>query len=215
MKPEINILIDHVELATGKAISQPIYSDLRGFSTVTLRSLVSALCNLQFEVRDTTYCEIGLYAGGTFCGSLSQHRPWLRAIGIENRSQQFEGEDMWPELNRNVDARRENAKEVRLFDEDAFTMDVLQLPGPIDILFYDGEHSYEATAEVLRRFLPALSSSFIYMIDDCNWEPVHAGMREALVRAPVEVKRRWLLSDAYENGPLWGNGVDIYVMRKL
>lgn len=61
-------------------------------------------------------------------------------------------------------------------DFDATLDPLLKKTGKVDLLFIDGNHTYEATLRYFRMVLPWLSSKSVIIFDDINWS---SGMQKA------------------------------------
>lgn len=133
-------LVSHVEQSIEKALKGESNLDaetlsIKGFSTPTMRHLFSNLCHL--PKADPVYCEVGLYAGASFCAAINNN-PSLTAIGYEDFSQSFSEPDVKTQLESNIKATKERGS-TWVIKKNFFEA---SLPfGPVDIFFYDGEHS--------------------------------------------------------------------------
>jgi hypothetical protein len=207
---------EHIELSIKRAmdgqsnLSQEQLA-VRGFSTPTIRRLFSNLCNIE-----GTYLEIGLFCGATFVSSFN---PKLKAIGIEDHSQDFsEGfELIKKELKDNVDKFARKAKDVHVHYADCFKIDKSLLPDNIDIMFWDGEHTLENQSKALPHFLDKLADRFIAVTDDYNWTDVENGTNSGLelLRDKIEIEGCWVLRGYHlNNDSVWHNGVHILLAKK-
>ena len=208
----------HIEKAIVDALSgtsgvDPEVLNVRGFSTRTIRELFHALCNRE---EPTTYLEIGLFCGATFCSTFNKN---TTCIGIENHSQDFSAgfDQVKLELKENVEKFKDKAKEVKVIYEDCFSIDKSILPDNIDIYFYDGWHSEEMQAKALPYFLDKMANKFIWVVDDANWDYVASGTNIGLseLQGKIEIEKVWTLRGYHlQNDPVWHNGVFIYLINK-
>lgn len=206
--------IEHITNAINKAlanqsdINTDIYN-VRGFSTPTMRRLFHELTNLE----RCTYLEVGLYCGATFVSSFNKG---CFSIGIENFSQPFGVESVEWELKENVHRFLSNSEGVSLHNADCFLFDINQLP-LIDIYFFDGEHSEESQAKALPYYLNALNDTFIFIVDDYNWESVRKGTEKGLAELSdkIEIVKDWKIRglDAQDD-EIWHNGVYVALINK-
>lgn len=195
----------------GEAYFDDLVLNIRGFSTPTIRRLFSNLCHIDIPM--PVYLECGVWCGATFCAAVSGN-PDLIAYGVDDFSQDFSCPTVKAELE-NALKHFANAT-THVFHEDCFTLNAL-LPKPIDIFFFDAEHSTESQAKALPYFLPVMASTFIYIVDDTNWDQVRRGMMQGIdaVADKITVLDYRHLSDAKkQDGEIWHNAVDIFVIQK-
>ena len=191
----------------GESNLNPAVLGIKGFSTTTQRHLLNNIASkLDF------YLEVGLFRGATFCATLSGNND-LRALGIEDFSQPFGEDGVEQDLRRNLMPFLSDKVDVML--KDYTKADVNR--DPVDLFFYDGEHSFESQARALPHFFECKSDTFLYMVDDFDWPDVMAGTAAGMTRIADKAKevRRWVLSDGRPDGPNWHNGVALFLMQKL
>src|SRR3990167_3448311 len=208
---------EHIENSISKALKGELnltqeILNIRGFSTATIRCLFNCLCDTAESI---TYLEVGLFAGASFCSSFNKN---CTSIGIEDHSQDFSAgfDQVKKELKENVDKFSDKAKEVHVHYVDCFKMDKSVLP-KIDILYYDGEHSFENTAKSLPAFIDVVADKAIVIYDDVSWTPVWQGIDKALsdLKDKIKVEKVWVLRGYYpENDSIWWNGINIYLINK-
>jgi hypothetical protein len=216
-----SLLIEHVETSIAKALRHESFIDesilgLKGFSTGVMRRLFSNLAHLPKS--DPIYLECGLYAGGTFCAAMNNN-PRLKAIGVEDYSQDFGDHTIRRQLTDNFARYSLGTREAHLVYQDCFTIDLIENGNledgeSVDMYFFDGEHSFESQAKALPAFIDVLSDVFLFIVDDASWVPVRdgtaAGFEELRDRVVVE-KKFELRGEQPHDDPIWHNGVDIYV----
>lgn len=209
---------EHIELSIKRAMEgqsnlSQAQLDVRGFSTPTIRRLFSNLCNLE----SGTYLEVGLYCGGTF---VSAFNPGMTCIGIEDHSQDFSAgfDTVKKELQDNIDAFADRAKEVHVHYADCFKMDLSVLPNSIDIFMYDGEHGFENQSKALPHFFDKMAETFIYLCDDYNWKEPFDGTNAALEKLAGRIKvEHCIVLRGYHlhDDPIWHNGLAIFIIKKI
>jgi predicted O-methyltransferase YrrM len=151
-----------------------------------------------------SYVEAGTYRGRSLiAAALGGART---AIGIDN----FSFEDSDPAgLAANVE-RFGVGDRVRVIDGD--TVAVLgqgRLP-PIGVLFYDADHSTEATRAALDAVRPLLASSALIVVDDAEWAKVRAAT-DAFVAANREASLGLRIAGRAAGQPWWWDGMDLVV----
>lgn len=208
--------IEHIEQSIQKALrgeSNLTEEELsiRGFSTPTMRHLWNNLCNTGSPL---TYLEAGLYCGATFCSSFNENTV---SIGIEDFSQDFGVPTVKDELAENFKRFNPKAKDAHVFDINFFEANKLIYPFPIDIFFYDGNHSEEFQAKALPHFFDNMADRFIYAVDDFNWPDVFNGTNKGLneLADKITVERVWTLRGYnLQDDPVWHNGIALYLIKK-
>ncbi len=182
---------------------------IRGFSTPHMRVLFHELTK---EI--DTYLEVGLYCGATF---ISAYNPNVRAIGVENYSQDFSVSTVKQELEFNLETFKGIAKSVVLYWQDCFKVDMGMLSKNIDMLYWDGEHSFENQRKAMSHYLDNLSDTALIIIDDTSWSTVRAGIDAGLedIKDKVTIVKEWRLRGEMPNDDMrWHNGVDLYLIKK-
>lgn len=211
-------LIAHVKQAIEKASAHASWIDasildLNGFSTGVQRRLVNNLVHL--PKADPVYLECGLWKGSSFCAAIN-NSPTLHAYGVEDFSQPFAQNNVKEELEANVERYKSGARSVTVFNADCFKLDLDKIDRPVDVFYFDGEHSYESQFNALRYYLYAMADLFVFMVDDFQWVPVSTGTRDSLesLKDSVTVEQEWILSDGVPDGPNYHNGVAVFVISK-
>ena len=178
-------LIEHVKNSIQNAENghSKLTSDilaLRGLSTARVRHFLNNLCTLP----NASYLEIGVWRGSTFISALYQNTQNLsHAVAVDNWSDQFfsqyEGVDARIDFIANTSQYLPQNSFV-LYDQNSFTIEVKNISNrPIDIYFYDGNHSEEAQRRAFTYFNDAFADTFIAVVDDWNYKTVQVGTQKA------------------------------------
>lgn len=215
----INCHIDRsIERALrGESFLNPDVLKISGFATATMRHLFSNLCRGSGE--SLSYLEIGTFCGATFVSAFNNNP--IHAVGIDNFTQPFHQTNVREQLADNLRRWSHTAKSVQFFDCDAFALTGNEVfPSPVDIYYYDGEHSYESQVKALPTFLPMMADRFIYIVDDFHWDDVVRGTRDALKQLSsqghTKIESEWTLDgERSHEDPIWWNGVAIFLISKL
>jgi predicted O-methyltransferase YrrM len=70
------------------------------------------------------------------------------------------------------------------------------LDGPVDLLFIDGDHSYESVVTDLKTYLPKVKAGGLLIMHDWGWaEGVQRAVRETVV--PIQVDQPHILPNMY------------------
>jgi len=226
LKISIEDLIEHIEksLEFGKLevskIIQDIF-DIPGLTSNKVRCFLNNICGID----GCSYLELGSYRGSTFCSAIYANN--LNAVAIDNWSspdlKPFRS-DMWKEWEEHNE--RENPREefvsnvkkikgdniIKVFDDNYWDFDVNLIPFKIDILFYDGNHTYKDQYQMVTKFKDILSDIFILIVDDWNWE------RDGILHAIEDLNFKILYDkQIYTNGEdpndFW-NGLGIFLLER-
>lgn len=210
-------MIGHVEEAIARSLRGQAYLDeaaygIRGFSTPTQRRLISNLTHYEGCV----YTEAGLFGGGSFCAAMNNN-PFVRAVGIEDYSQNFSDLGIREHLEENIARYRGDAKECVILEQDFFAASLEAAQGTT-VFNYDAVHSYEAQRDALPHMWPYLADRFLYLVDDFHWAEVSNGVRDGLkiLGGDLRVEREWELSGAKrQDDEVWWNGVYVALISKV
>lgn len=183
--------------------------NIEGMSSSKVRHLLNNICS----AKDSCYLEIGCFKGSTFISALyGNDQSIIDAVGIDNWSE-FGGP--FQVFTKNCIKFLPNSK-YRFFSHESFSLDISSLfPKPVNIYFYDGDHSEEAQELALTYYNKALDNFFILIVDDWNWEKVKIGTFKAFKKLNYEIVYSEELPASF-NGDIenWWNGIFIALIRK-
>lgn len=207
------VLIKHVEKcierATLKRSKLPSsVLKLEGYSSVKVRHFLNNLCSLP----NTSYLEIGVWKGSTFISALYGNQSTvIQAIGIDNWSK-FGGP--YTEFKANVEKYISNIN-YEFYSEDSFKFDIQKISQPVNVYFYDGDHSALSQEMAFTYFNDVLDDVFIAVVDDWNFPAVPEGTHSAFEKLNYEVLFEKVLP-AKHNRDInnWWNGLYVAVIRK-
>lgn len=188
--------------------------DIKGFSTGVMRRLISNLC----EGRDQRcYVEVGAFTGGTACAAINNKED-LHAYIFEDFSQAFGNPDVREQLEHNLLGTRMGPGTSMDLIVMNYLMALYRILEPVDIYFYDGEHSLESQSEALLAMFDKLAPTFLFIVDDTNWESVWHGTAagfKALERR-LEITHSWkLVGQQRQDDPVWHNGMALFLCSKV
>lgn len=190
---------------SGRHVAPPEVFAIGGFCGAQSRALVNRLCR---DVANT-YLEVGVLHGAMLCSALAGNEVW--ASGVDDFSQ-FDGDAETVLANC---ARFAGERGVDFRNADMLSVDPLSFGLPVELFFYDADHSAEATAAAIRHYLPALSQPFLLLVDDYEWEAVRLGVTAALWTNQLTVLREWTLRPRHENdGDTFWNGMYLAVVEQ-
>ena len=163
-----------------------------GFSSHGLRYLVHYTCKAMEPVG---YLEVGVFYGATF--GMAMWKKKGAFVGVDS-FQEFQSLHLTePNENRfyvNVRDQRKSVLSVMgafgegqavFYEMPQETMSVelvKEKTGGVNVFFYDGEHSTDATAKGIERFAPAFSDTVVLLVDDYESGEVKAGVQWGLSR---------------------------------
>ncbi len=211
---EAQLLVEHVKqsIENAKIEKSKLTEDILNIGGKT-SSRVKHLLNNVCSLPSARYLEIGVFQGSTFISALYQNTNTLfDAIAIDN----------WSEFGYQKTAFTENALQFlpqnsyRLYEQDSFSiyLDTI-FEQPIDIYFYDGNHSREAQRQAFTYYNNVFADVFIAIVDDWNWEQVKTPTKQAFEELGYTILFEEELPARYvgdlEN---WWNGIYIAVIQK-
>lgn len=211
LAPEEEEIINHVKnsIVNGfkrkSNLNKPVL-DIHGMSSAKVRHFLNNLCSLQ----DASYLEVGTWKGSTFIASLFNNGSIKQAIAIDNWSK-FGGP--YEEFLHNCSSFLGSQKYQAYF-EDCFTVDKSSFL-PVNIYFYDGDHSEDSQEKAFTYFDSVFSKVFIAVVDDWEWDRVRKGTFSAFTKLNYRVLFETRLA-ADHNCDLnqWWNGLYVSVISK-
>ena len=206
-------LIQHVEESIAnaeKGISSLSKKELslEGMSSAKVRHLLNNLCSLP----KTNYLEIGIWKGSTWIAALSNNSSTISsAIAIDNWSE-FKGPKTAFEMNC---ATFLKDAEYQFIEADCFKVNLNEFSDPINIYFYDGNHSAFFQEKAFTYFNEIFDDTFIAIVDDWNFPQVQRGTFGAFKQLGYTIVFEKILPARWNcDHQNWWNGVYIAVIRK-
>jgi hypothetical protein len=167
-------------------------------------------------LEDSRYLEIGTWAGSTVCAAMRGNS--AKVVCIDNWSQ-FGGPKQ--EFLNNFNKFKGN-NDASFIENDCFKIDVSTLP-KFNMYLYDGDHSFESHYKALTYFIDCLDDTFIFVVDDWNWEGIRLATKKAIadlnLKVCYDVEVRTTNDDSHPvlGSPLqliWHNGMYACVLQK-
>lgn len=152
-----------------------------------------------------SYLEIGTYMGSSLMAALYDNGH-VSAFAVDNFC-------MKPHTRGHFFANTKHL-EFTFIEQDAFTIKAEDII-PIELYFYDGEHSYDSQYKAIKHFLPAMAGEFVYICDDWNNSPVREGTFEAIKDCNLQIvefheRKHTTMKDTRE----WWCGIAVFKLRK-
>jgi len=207
------LLIHHLKQSLANAeqgvsaLSQEVLS-LEGMSSPKVRHLLNNLCSLP----EVNYLEVGVWKGSTWIASLYNNSSTVSsAVAIDNWSQ------FGAPRHQFIKSCNFFLKEMnyQFVDQDAFKINLNLFLNPINLYFYDGDHSILSQEKAFTYFNPIFDNSFIAIVDDWNEPETQIGTYAAFDKLNYELLFEVILPARW-NGDIdhWWNGVYAAVIRK-
>ena len=199
----IEFLKKSIELGNQeKSKLHPKTFNVPGFTSPKIRHFLNNLG----ELPNLHYLEVGVHKGATFVAANYENKP-LSSVAIDNWCE-------FPEEGYSKQEFLRYTKELlvpnsfKIYEQDCFTITKEQLQSPINCYLYDGCHSYESQMKSLTYFYPLLDDTFIFLVDDWNWDDPKRGTRQAIADLNLNI--------LYERelGEGWWNGFFVSLLKK-
>jgi len=200
----------------GKSKIDEYIKEMQGMTGIKTRHLY----NLIMSMPDSRYLEIGTWKGSSVCSAICGNS--ANVTCIDNWCQFFGAKE---ELLSNIE-RYKGSNSVEFIESDCFSIDCSKL-GNFNVYMYDGDHSQESHHKALSYFIGNLDETFIYIVDDWNYEMVRNGTfsaieelkltvfwkKEIITRGPEDDPVIWNDPDE-ESKNNWWNGIAVFVLVK-
>ena len=189
--------------------------DISGLSSNRVRHLLNSLCSNE----GIKYLEIGSYLGSTFCAAIEGNE--LEAYAVDN----WATDNLQPAENETEIERasyqdfRENAKrykgdsKVRIINADCKNLVPEDLNSKVNLVFYDGDHSYDGQLESLQTIKDLVEDTFILILDDANFAGVVESAEQFVRQNNFSILFEQKLLNAIESDRMWWNGLHILVLQ--
>jgi hypothetical protein len=204
-------LVEHIQACLEKAeqglskISNEIL-ELEGMSGIKTRHLYNNIINFE----GARYLEIGCWKGSTLAAAMYQNK--ANIVAIDNFSEFEDGTAKKTLLE--VIEKYKGDNDVKFIEQDSFAVDVAALP-KFNIYMYDGDHSKDSHSKALTHYYDCLDETFIYIVDDWNWQQVKTGTIEAIHKLNLLVLDKIQIeSRPYPDIQGYWNGILICVLQK-
>jgi hypothetical protein len=218
-------LIEHIEnsihwsdLEVSK-LTQEIL-DIHGITSNKIRCFLNNICSLE----NSTYLEIGVFRGATFCSAIYGND--INAIGIDNWSSPYlmpsgisqkmnsyyklKSTDPVQDFLDNV-KKFGNPDKIDVYRASYLSFDFTKLP-PVNIVFYDGETKFFDTYHTIKSILPIISDETILIIDDWNWQKEH--VEKILIELGCQIHYQRNIHTNGEDSKDYWNGLGVFLISK-
>ena len=187
-------------------------SSVEGITSDRTRQLLNLLGKLS-----TSYLEIGVLNGGTFCAALENNK--MKCFAIDHWKDKTQASNGSTNITSSKQTFIENVKKfkgdntVRVFDCNFIAVDKSQID-EIDFMFYDADHSHEMTSLAVTYFSEKFKDQAILVFDDANFDGVVNGAKEGIYKSGLEIIYEKVMLNEIEDASQWWNGLYITIVRK-
>ncbi len=210
----VDQLVEHVKrcIALGEQKKSPLTDavlNIPGMSGYKVKHFLNNLCSIP----GTSYLEIGCWKGSTLVAALYGNERNVRyAVAIDN----------WTEFGGPRNEFISNTRHfltpnmLHFYEQDCFSINKIAcFSVPVNIYFYDGQHSAESQERAFTYFDEVFDDVFIAIVDDWNWEAVREGTYSAFTKLNYEICFDQALYTNKEGDPeSWWNGIYVAVIKK-
>jgi len=217
-----NKWVTKIDQAVGAAIELKskvtnVSLSIPGLTSAKVKHFLNNLCDLE----DVRLLEVGSYRGSTFCASLENNA--IKAVSIDNWStpainpaRDVEGwtgtDDPLNDFKQNIQ-KVLGQNQVMGFNEDINKFDVAKIPFKFNVVFYDGDHTYESTSNFLKKFSPVFEETFVLVMDDWNWHQIKSATEDWAKENTRTIYKKEIQTSGEDPDDFW-NGLGIFVLRK-
>ena len=192
--------------------------NIPGLTSHKVKHFVNNVC----EIPDCSYMEIGVYQGAIFASALENNQivataidNWSDTSNVPMRDIDIKAEkgDTKNIFLRNINEHAAH-KRVNIIEGDMRTLGLGKISETANILYYDGDHSLESHYSVLTKYNSKLDNTFIYIVDDWNWEQVRVGTEKSIQDLGYKVLFKEEIYTKGEDPKDFWNGLGVFVINK-
>lgn len=207
-----NKKIEVVAQALVDSVNHKLNASVDGITSNRTRQLLNLLGKIS-----TSYLEIGVLNGGTFCAALENNK--MNCYAVDHWQENTQAANGSTNIISSKQTFIENAKrfkgenKIRVFDSNFLSVDKSQIDY-VDLMFYDADHSHEMTSLVVKYFADKFTDEAILIFDDANFEGVVSGANEGIKESGLEIIYHKLILNEIEDPDQWWNGLYITIVRR-
>jgi predicted O-methyltransferase YrrM len=154
-------------------LSQAYIERLNGLSSPKIWHTLNNLA-----ANSTAYLEVGTYMGSTLMAATCANTH-LYTVAVDNFCMKPHTRNHFFHNVKHID--------FKFIEDDCFSIDLKEIEKPIDLYFFDGEHTYEAQYNAIDYYLPAMADEFIFVVDDWTNAPVKNGTLDAIKKNNLQI----------------------------
>jgi sugar phosphate isomerase/epimerase len=207
-----NKKVEAVANAIVNSVNIKLENRVEGLTSNRTRQLLNKLAQLS-----TSYLEIGVLNGGTFCSVLDGNQ--LKTYAVDNWKEETQAANGSTNIKASKQTFIENVRKfknnstVKLFDSNFLNVDKSEIDN-IDMFFYDADHSHEMTSAAVRYFSDKFVDESILIFDDANFDGVVSGAKEGIKESGLNIIYEKMMLNNIEDPEQWWNGIYICVVRR-
>lgn len=181
--------------------------EIEGMSGIYFKHFLN---NLLSDLYIKNYLEIGVWKGSTSIAGLYSNDHKLNYYLIDNFCS-FGG----PKQEFENNFQKFLNKPSKIIDSDCFNIDPKNYNiDNIDVYFFDGPHEEADQYNALKHYYDSLNKSFIFIVDDWNWEMVRKGTLNAIKELNLKIHEQIEHFTETPNKNTWWNGYSFFVLEK-
>jgi len=211
-----NDLINHLKISYEMAENNisKINDEILGLRGMTGKKTRHFYNNL-LSIDGIRYLEVGVWKGSSVCSAMYGNK--ANIVCMDDFSE-FEGprEEFLTNFNR-----FKGNNFATFIEKNCFSVDLRHLP-KFNIFLYDGKHDYQSHYNALKYYCDKMDDTFIYIVDDWNWDYVRDGTYHIINDLGFKVLDRVVIQLTDDNthtpydiaGETWWNGLFACVLQK-
>jgi len=202
----VNILEDSDKNYLFSKLPESIFK-IQGMSGKYFKNVLNNILSNTF-IKE--YLEIGVWKGSTCVAGLYENQNRLNYHIIDNFCS-FGGPK--EEFEKNFQTFLN--KPSNIIDADCFSIKPSEHGiKNIDVYFFDGPHEKIDQYNALKYYYEYLNESFIFIVDDWNWEMVRQGTWDAIKDLNLNVHKNIEHFTETQDSNTWWNGCSFFVLEK-
>jgi hypothetical protein len=193
--------------------------NIEGLTSNKVKHFLNNLC----EAKDVRYLEVGTWHGATFCSALEGNN--IQALCIDswhtNDIEPMRNVEGWESKEGNpLQIFQNNLTQVKGtnivngYNEPVESLDLTKIPHTSNIVFYDGDHTYEQTKNFLDRYYDKFEETMVLVIDDWNWTQIQEATNKHIEEKGYKVLYTKEIKTTGEDPNDYWNGLGVFVLRK-
>ena len=208
----VNEKISLVAQSIVDSVNDDVPNNIEGLTSDRTKKLLNSLSKLS-----TSYLEIGVLNGATFCSAIKDNV--LNAYAVDNWKNTVQAANGSTDIKSSKETFIQNVKlfkgnnKIKLFDSHFLDVDKQQIDY-IDFMFYDADHSEELTRASINYFSEKFKDESILVFDDANFDGVVSGALKGLEESGFDICYQKIILNELEDSEQWWNGLLVMVVRR-
>jgi hypothetical protein len=165
----------------------------------------------------THYMEHGVHKGGSFCSAIFGNQlVTATAVDCFESDKRNNVDPAEPIFLANAHKFLHSGTTFTLFKSDSFALKPEKIENPIDLYYFDGDHSYESQRKALTHFKDQMDEEFVYCVDDFMLDDVRFGTQDGIKDGGYEVlfEKELVTNHEYDNESWW-RGFYVALLKKV